>query len=415
MKTRKLAVRNAADPSKATVLIYEQIGADMWFGGGLTAKSFADDIKALGDGITEINVRINSPGGAVHDGLAIYNTLVSHPARIVVDIDGLAASAASFVAMAGEEIRIADNALMMIHLAQTMAMGDRHELERMAKTLAVHDQTIAGTYSKRSGQPAAKFLELMAEETWLSAQEALDLKMVDAITEGQAAATACAGPECLRLYRKPPPPQAKRFFRAVASVAAPTTTAPKRKKGTSMAKSGKKTHRCGACAKAKASADLWAEARKRRAARLKNEGDADPPRDDDEADGGALMGLLNDAIAAAADDERTVEDIKQELCDACGLSAEDMDMVLNGDMQCPSQDVLEDIAGVEGMPELEALTAAAEKDGCDYSNDSAEEEEEGGGETQGEGGKETAWLRRQVIALQQRVVALEGRVFADAE
>ena len=96
----------------ADILIYEDIG-DGWLG-GISAKTFADELKKLKN-LTQLNVRINSPGGAVFDGLAIYNTLKKHKANVTVSIDGLAASIASVIAMAGDQITMAENALMMIH------------------------------------------------------------------------------------------------------------------------------------------------------------------------------------------------------------------------------------------------------------------------------------------------------------
>ena len=99
---------------EAEILIYEDVG-EGWFG-GVTAKQFADELKALGS-VKTINLRLNSAGGDVFDGLAIYRRLVDHPAKIVSHIDGLAASIASVIAMAGDEIRISESGFLMIHNA----------------------------------------------------------------------------------------------------------------------------------------------------------------------------------------------------------------------------------------------------------------------------------------------------------
>ncbi len=117
-----LHARNA-EKRTAEMLIYEPIGGDGW-GGGLTAKAFKDNLDSFGD-LDEIDVRINSPGGEVSEGVAIYNTLVNHPAKINVFIDGIAASAASFVAQAASPGRLsmAENALFMIHNASGMTWG----------------------------------------------------------------------------------------------------------------------------------------------------------------------------------------------------------------------------------------------------------------------------------------------------
>ena len=164
----------------AEVLIYDTIGAG-WMG-GISAQDFAKELKALGT-LDTINVRINSEGGSVFDGIAIYNTLLSNKATITVDIDGLAASIASIIAMAGDTIRMANNALFMIHDPWTFAMGSADELRDQADLLdKVRDQLVT-TYVSRSRIDAEKVSALMADETWMSSQEALDHGLIDEITE----------------------------------------------------------------------------------------------------------------------------------------------------------------------------------------------------------------------------------------
>jgi ATP-dependent Clp protease protease subunit len=164
----------------AEVLIYDTIGAG-WMG-GISAQDFAKDLKALGS-LDTINVRINSEGGSVFDGIAIYNTLLSNKATVTVDIDGLAASIASIIAMAGDTIRMANNALFMIHDPWTFAMGSADELREQADLLdKVRDQLVT-TYVSRSSIDAEKVSALMADETWMSSQEALDHGLIDEITE----------------------------------------------------------------------------------------------------------------------------------------------------------------------------------------------------------------------------------------
>src|SRR6185369_10879333 len=118
----------AKGKDNAEIYLYGVIGGD-WFGEGVTAKQFADDLKKLGN-VKTIDLRINSEGGSVFDGKAMYSLLNEHPAKVVTHIDGLAASAASFLAMAGDEIEIAEGAFVMIHNAYTIAMGDARELRR---------------------------------------------------------------------------------------------------------------------------------------------------------------------------------------------------------------------------------------------------------------------------------------------
>lgn len=200
-----------SDKRVAEILIYDVIGGD-WFGEGTTAKRFVEQLNALGD-LDEIGVRINSPGGSIFDADAIYNALVRNKARVVVDIDGLAASCASWIAMAGDEIRIAENAMMMIHLSQGVTFGDKHDHAAQVNVLEKLDQNIAATYARRTGRQPASFLAMMTDETWFTAQEAVDNKLADSITKNKRASNLlnCFGPECARAF-KGVPDAAKAWF-----------------------------------------------------------------------------------------------------------------------------------------------------------------------------------------------------------
>lgn len=177
------AFQFTAKANKGEILLYGPIGRDFW-GEGISAKDFADQLSALGE-LSEINVRINSPGGSAFDGLAIYNTLNRHAADVVVDIDGLAASAASVVAMGGDTIRMAENALMMIHNAAGFSMGTASEMEKTAKILRTLDTQLATTYSQRSGTGIEEIARLMEAETFFTAQEAKDKGLATDITEAK--------------------------------------------------------------------------------------------------------------------------------------------------------------------------------------------------------------------------------------
>lgn len=170
---------------EAEILIFEEIGAG--FFGGISAKQFAEDLKALGD-VDLINVRINSPGGQVFDAHAIFNTLLRHKARVEVDIDGMALSAAAVVAMAGDEVRMAENAMFMIHDPWILTMGSAPELREVADTLDKIRSTIVASFAGRRGLDAEHVSELMAAETWMTAQEALDEGFIDSMTESQRVA-----------------------------------------------------------------------------------------------------------------------------------------------------------------------------------------------------------------------------------
>jgi ATP-dependent Clp protease protease subunit len=164
---------------KAEIAIYQEIGG---YWDGVSAKQFAEDLKGLGD-IDEINLRMNSPGGEVFEGITIYNVLKNHKARVIVDIDGLAASIASVIAMAGDEIRMADNALMMIHDAWGFAVGTADDMRKTADTMDKVNGTIIGTYVKRTSKEEAKIIDMMHAETWMTAKEAKENGFIDQITD----------------------------------------------------------------------------------------------------------------------------------------------------------------------------------------------------------------------------------------
>ena len=161
------------------MLFYDEVG--FW---GITAEQF----KTALDAVTtpKIVLRLNSGGGDVFDGYAIYNALKAHPAQVSVVVDGLAASAASFIAMAGDTLSMGDPSMLMIHRAFTFAMGNTNDMKATTDLLAKVDGQIADIYAAKSGKPAADMLALMDNETWLTAQEAADLGFVDEIDDGSA-------------------------------------------------------------------------------------------------------------------------------------------------------------------------------------------------------------------------------------
>lgn len=161
----------------AEIFIYDEIGL-----GGITAKDFIRDLKALGE-VKNLTVRINSYGGEIFDGLAIFNALSRHKAVVTVIIDGIAASIASVIAMAGDKVVMPDNAFIMIHRAWGMVMGNTEDMEEWAETLAKFDQSIARAYQRKSGQALEEIEKLMTAETWLTAQEAKALGFADEIAD----------------------------------------------------------------------------------------------------------------------------------------------------------------------------------------------------------------------------------------
>ena len=164
--------------------IYGEIGLSPW-GDGVTASAVRQELESVGAGDT-IRVRINSPGGDAFDGVAIHNLLREHKARVVVEIDGVALSAASIIAMAGDEIRMPSNALMMIHDPWTMAVGGADDLRDEADRLDKVTSALVNTYADRSGMDRERVRELMAAETWLTASEAVEFGLADIVLERAA-------------------------------------------------------------------------------------------------------------------------------------------------------------------------------------------------------------------------------------
>lgn len=168
-------IANAASRAKtAEVFIYDTIGD--W---GVTAKDFVAELRGVK--ADSIELHINSYGGAVFDGVAIYNALINHPAHIMSIVDGIAASAASFIAMAGEEIEVEKTARMMIHDASGAVWGNAKDMREHADLLDGLSDMIAEIYADRAGNTVAHWRNLMLAETWFAAQEAVDAGLANRI------------------------------------------------------------------------------------------------------------------------------------------------------------------------------------------------------------------------------------------
>jgi ATP-dependent Clp endopeptidase proteolytic subunit ClpP len=174
---------------RAEIWIYEQIGEDFWTGGGVTAKGFQKELAAVK--ASQIDLHINSPGGEVFDGITIYNLIKQHPANVTTYIDGLAASIASVIALAGDSVIMAENALFMIHNPWGMAIGSADEMRKKADTLDKVGGSLVATYTAKTGKEDIEITELMNAETWMNADEALELGFIDEIGE-QMDMAACA-------------------------------------------------------------------------------------------------------------------------------------------------------------------------------------------------------------------------------
>ena len=161
----------------AEIVIYDEIGAF-----GIPAKAFLDELKALGP-VAELTVRINSPGGSVFDGVAIYNALKRHDAATTVWIDGIAASIASMIAMAGDEVVMPENAMLMLHDPSALVLGTATAMRSMADALDKMKAGMVAAYRGKSGQTDAEIEALMRNETWLSAREAVALGLADRVEQ----------------------------------------------------------------------------------------------------------------------------------------------------------------------------------------------------------------------------------------
>ncbi len=184
---------NSKSSKKAEIILYAGIGQDYWNDGSMiSAKKFSEELNKLDASVTEIDVRINSPGGDVFDGIAIYNRLVQHKAHITVYIDGLAASIASIIALAGDEIIIGEGALFMVHLPWTMAMGNRMDLDNTVNRLLDVEEQLIGIYKKKSGLDRAEIKAMLEAETWMGADEAMSNGFVDKKMQESVAIAASA-------------------------------------------------------------------------------------------------------------------------------------------------------------------------------------------------------------------------------
>lgn len=189
-------IHAASKDEDRTISVYDVIGEDFWTGAGVTAKRVAGALRAMGAG--PVTVNINSPGGDLFEGLAIYNLLREHEGEVTVKVLGVAASAASIIAMAGDTVQVARAGFLMIHNAWVMAVGNRNDLEEISKSLKPFDDAMAGIYAARTGLDAKDVEKLMDSETWIGGEAAVNDGFADALLasdevgngKGKAAASA---------------------------------------------------------------------------------------------------------------------------------------------------------------------------------------------------------------------------------
>lgn len=193
----------AAAPKKAELYLYGEISDATWFGDEVTPAQFQKDLAALGD-IDNLDIFINSPGGDVFAGITIYNMLKRHKAAKTVHVDGLAASSASIVAMAGDRVVMPKAATLMIHNAWALVGGNKARIRAIADELERVDGQLAEIYAERTGKDAGIIAGWMDAERWMSGEEALADGFADEIEEGKAIAACADLDKYLAQYQHPP-------------------------------------------------------------------------------------------------------------------------------------------------------------------------------------------------------------------
>ena len=205
MKNRKWwdikALTNAQGAAVAEIRIYDEIG--FW---GTDAKSFIAQLDTAAANAAEVIVAVNSPGGDVFDAFAIYNALRRYAGRVTARVDGVAASAASLVAMAGDRIIMPENAMLMIHNPWTVAAGSAADLRATADMMDKARDGILAAYRSKSGQSDEDIVAMMDAETWLTALEAQALGFCDVIEEPVRLAASTKAVELLARFKNPPEP-----------------------------------------------------------------------------------------------------------------------------------------------------------------------------------------------------------------
>ena len=176
------SIRAAAESDEdRSISVYDVIGVDWWTGEGVTAKRISAALRSLGAG--PVTVNINSPGGDLFEGLAIYNLLREHKGEVTVNVVGVAASAASIIAMAGDTVKVARAGFLMIHNAWITARGNRNDLREYAQDLEPFDEAMADIYAVRTGADRKAMSKLMDNETWIGGSSAVDQGFADSLLD----------------------------------------------------------------------------------------------------------------------------------------------------------------------------------------------------------------------------------------
>lgn len=164
-----------------SIYLYGTIGEDWWDDNAVSAGEFVKQLNAFGG--EPVDIFVNSSGGSAFDGSAIYSAISRYSGKVTAHIDGLAASAASFCILSADEVIVSPSAMVMIHNAWTYAVGNAVELREMADSLEKLDETITGIYERKTGMSAEEIAALMRAETWMTAEEAIEMGFADTLVE----------------------------------------------------------------------------------------------------------------------------------------------------------------------------------------------------------------------------------------
>jgi ATP-dependent protease ClpP protease subunit len=179
----------AKSSTTAEIILYGAIGSSMWED-SISAKQFSDQMGKLDKSIKELVIRVNSPGGDVFDGIAIYNRIKQFPGKKKCYVDGLAASIASIIILAADEVVIGEGALVMVHLPWCVTAGNREDLEGTINRLMDVEEQMVSIYAKKTKMPRSEIKAMLEKETWLDSDQAKELGFVDSKSEDTMAIAA---------------------------------------------------------------------------------------------------------------------------------------------------------------------------------------------------------------------------------
>lgn len=182
-----------AKGNKGEIILYAGIGDDFWGDGSyVSARDFDKKLKELPSNVDHIELRLNSPGGSVFDGITIYERLKQHKAKVTVYVDGLAASIASVIALAGDEVIIGEGAFFMIHQPMTWSYGNVQEHERTIDVLSRIENQMMGIYLDKTDLTRAQLLDMISKDTWINSDEAIEWGFADKKSESGSEMSAVA-------------------------------------------------------------------------------------------------------------------------------------------------------------------------------------------------------------------------------